>query len=184
MIALKEERSLPLLADRRGEQDGGVLGGPLLGVAHLAARDLEDDGSDVELARRAHGGAGGVVGHDAHVDRRDGEARDLTFSARAVEREDRGRQDPQRLGGLADRVPRGVLRVALPEDGRPDERVDHLGAEAGGVRDDDAAVETGRAGEGQRLSQLERGRIEVHGNAPGTRGILMQAAVLASVSLA
>ena len=53
VVALQEERALPPFADRRGEHHGGVLAGPLLRVAHLAARDLEDDRARVELPRGA-----------------------------------------------------------------------------------------------------------------------------------
>ena len=53
MVALQEDRTLPLLANRRAENDGCVLARPLLGVPNLAARDFEDERSDAE----ASGGA-------------------------------------------------------------------------------------------------------------------------------
>ena len=60
VVALEEKRALPPLPDRRREHDGRVLGRALLGVAHLAAGDLEDDGARVELAEAARQAARAV----------------------------------------------------------------------------------------------------------------------------
>ena len=49
VVALDEQRAAEALAQRRRGDHGGVLVRPLLGVADLRARDLEDDGAGVEL---------------------------------------------------------------------------------------------------------------------------------------
>src|SRR5205823_1137609 len=69
VIALDEQRSCEALAQRRGGHHGDVLSGALLGVADLGARDLADEGADVEALRGPEDGARGVVGEDTDVHR-------------------------------------------------------------------------------------------------------------------
>ncbi len=182
VVALKEEGTLPLFADRRREHHGGVLGRTLLRVAHLAAGDLEDERADLELPGGAHGGPSGVVGHHPDVDRGDREAGHLAPAPRLVERENRGRQDAERFGRLTDGVPRGLARVGGSEDGRPDQGVDHVRPEARRVRHDEAAVETDGTRPGEGFAKLGRRRVEVHGGSHVRKcpGILMQRPMLRS----
>ncbi len=123
VVALQEDRTLPLLANRRAENDGCVLARPLLGVPNLAARDFEDERSDAEASGGAARRAGSVVREHPDVDRWDRETRELTPAARLIERKDRRRKDPEGSGRLADRGAGRFFRVAPAEDRRPDETV-------------------------------------------------------------
>src|SRR5439155_464654 len=62
VVALEEDGTLPFLADRRAEHDDRVFAGPLLGVADLAAGDLEEECADPEPLRGATRGASRVLG--------------------------------------------------------------------------------------------------------------------------
>ena len=111
--------------DRGGEDAGGVFAGPLLGVADLGARDLEDERADVVPHGHAEERARGVVGQRADVERGNGEgAIDLAPSEGHVERIDR-RGDRAAAPRFHVNGPARVgFRVAVAEDGGVNELVD------------------------------------------------------------
>ena len=166
MVPLQEDRSLPALADRRGQDHGGVFRGALLCVADLAARDLEDQRSGVQRLRGPEGRARGVVGEHADVDSGHGEARDLTAAPRAVERQDRSGKDAERRGRLPDRHPRLLARLLRAEDGRPDEAFDHALAKARRVRDAQTAIRRDRLRAVEEVVHFAGGVEEVHAASP------------------
>ena len=128
VVALDEDRPAESLADRRGQDRGHVFGRPLVGVAHLAPGDLEDEGPGVDRPGGPEDGPGRIVGHHAEVHRRDGEKLgDLAPAPGRVELVDGGRPDAQGLGRLPDDPAGGGLRFRLAEDGLADEAVHAAG---------------------------------------------------------
>src|SRR6202162_1455997 len=123
VVPLEEDRTFPSFADRGRQDDRGVFRGPLIRVADLATRDLEDERPGVERERGAEGGAPRVVGEHADVDGGNAEPGDFAAAAGLVERKDRDGQDFQRTRRLADRAPRRVPDGGLAEDRGPDEAV-------------------------------------------------------------
>jgi len=83
VIALQEDRARPALPQRRGQHHERVLGGPLVGVRDLRARDLADHRAGIELLPRPEQRASGVVGQPANVDRGHGECRGTSPRPRA-----------------------------------------------------------------------------------------------------
>jgi hypothetical protein len=61
VVALQEYGTPPPLAYRGGQDDGGVFVGALVGIGHLALRDLENHGPDVALESDREDGSGGEV---------------------------------------------------------------------------------------------------------------------------
>ena len=95
------------------EDDRGVLVRPLLGVADLGARDLEDERAGVQLLRRADDRARRVVGHRAHVDRRHREPAGVAAAHRHVEIVNRRRPDAGRRGQVADDPARRAAQLRV-----------------------------------------------------------------------
>ena len=102
VVALDEDGAPMPFLDRGGEDDRGVLAGALVGVAHLAPGDLEDEGAHVARLRRAEDGARGVVREHAEVDGRRREPAGLSAPHRDVELLDGGGQDAESRRGLPD----------------------------------------------------------------------------------
>ena len=132
VVALEEDRRPPALSKGGGQDDGGVLGRPLVGVGHLALGDLEDHRPRVALEGRGERLARGEVRGGTHVDRRHGEGggRHLAAPAGAVQLVDRGRSTAERLRRAPDHPARGVAeRDVLVEDGLEDEVVHERAAQ-------------------------------------------------------
>ena len=165
VIALNEQRAGKALAQRRTQDHGDVLVGPLLGVPDFRARDLEDERAGFQLLRGADDGARGVVRHRAHVDRRHGEAAGVAAAHGHVEVVDRGRPDAGRRRKAADDPARGPAKLGvLAEHRRPHETVHKGAGDRPGVADADAVAQDG----GRRLdgvAHLSQG-LERHGGAP------------------
>ena len=176
VVALEEDRRAPALAQRGGQDDGGVLGRALVGVGHLALGDLEDDGRRIALERGRERLSRGQVGRGAHVDGRHGEARGvhLAAAAGAVQLVDRGRSAAQRLRRAPDHPARRIAhgRIVL-EDRLEGELVHELLAEAALVGHLEAVIgdrgDTGQAGaqvvggDGAHAPILAKGRYEREG---------------------
>ena len=162
VVPLQEDGTLPLLADRSGENDGCVLAGPLVRVADLATRDLENQSSDPEVPRSSESGPGRVVGEHSHVDGGDRETPEFRPASRLVERKDRGGSDAERGRCFADCGARRLSRVAPPENGGPHEAVESLLAEPDRIDDHEPAVPTHGAGLFELFFHFRRGRKEVH----------------------
>ncbi len=126
VIALDEDRAAIALLDRSGEDAGGVLGGPLLGVADLRAGDLEDERADLVAHCGPEEPPRHVIGEGADVVRRDGELRAQVAAADGVvEREDRGGDRAAAAGQQVDLLAGLALRIGVGgKDSRVDEVVD------------------------------------------------------------
>ncbi len=163
MVALEEDRRAPALADRGRQDHRGVLRRTLVGVGHLALRDLEHDRRRVALEGRVERLPGGEVGRGTDIDGRHGEGRgrNLAAPARHVQLVDRRRSAAERLARGPDHP---ACRVSGPlvlgEDGVPGERVDLLASKSLRVGD----VERGAADLRDRLQAAEDriGRDVVH----------------------
>ncbi len=134
VVALDEDRASMSFLDRGGQHGGDVLARALVGVAHLAAGDLEDEGAHVARLRRTEDRACGVVREHAEVDRRRREPAGLPAPHRGVELLDGGGQDAESRGGLPDGEARLVaLRGVGLEDGAPHESLDRAIPKAGWI---------------------------------------------------
>ena len=134
VVALDEDGTSMSFLDRGGQNDRDVLAGALVGVAHLAAGDLEDEGAHVARLRRAEDGARGVVREHAEVDGRRREPARLSAPHRHVELLDGGRKNAESRSGLPD----GETRLVAPrgvglEDGAPHESIDRAIPKAGWI---------------------------------------------------
>ncbi len=158
MVALKEERSPESLADSRGQDGGGILGRALVGVAYLAAGNLENEGAGVDLAGGAKDGPGRIVGQHPEIDGRHGEPRrNLAPALGFVEIEDGSRADAQGLGGFADDPAGGGPGFGVAEDGFADEAV-HPDGQGGGIGDGQPGPVAGN-GAGQGFKQAVERRL-------------------------
>ena len=135
VVALDEERVEVAFLDGGGNDHRAVLGRRQLAVAHLAARDLEDERAGVGLLGGAQGGAGGVVGREADVHGRYGAILPLAAAAGDVELVDAGRPRTEHLADLPDH-PAGVGLDRLgAEGGGASQQVDAIGLELGEIDD-------------------------------------------------
>ena len=116
VVALNEHRPAEPFAQRGGEHAGDVLGGTLIGVRDLRARDLENERASLQLVGRAEDRPRGVVGRATNIDRRDGIAARFAAATRHVQVLDRRRSNSNRLGQLPDQPASVFLFVALAED--------------------------------------------------------------------
>ena len=153
VVALDEDRPFVPFLDRRRQGVAGVLGGPLLGVGHFGAGQLEKHDLAAVGAGGAEDGAHGVVGEAAHVDRRRRAVLVLAAAGGHVEGMDRSRPGAERRRGGADDPARGVPFRAFAEDGGGDQAVDRPLPEARGVDDLDAAI-VNADDAGHRLQQF------------------------------
>ncbi len=147
VIALQEHRRPPPLAQRGGQDDGGVLGRALVGVGHLALGDLEDDRAGIPCHGRRERLPRGEVGRRTHVDRGDGELRHVEVAAApgAIQVVDRRGAAAERLGCAPDHPASGVTRCRIGvEHGLEDELIHQLAAQRGLIVDVEASVGDGR----------------------------------------
>jgi len=125
VVPLQEEGSSPARLDRRGRDGAGVLGGALLGVADLGARDLENDGSHAAPEARPEDGLCRIVGQPPDVDGRHGEALRVAPAHGLVERLDGGREHAEHDAGPPDEPAGGLPDPRIVrQDSRVDEMVD------------------------------------------------------------
>ena len=172
VIALDEDRAGEALAQRGAEDDRRVLVRPLLRVADLRPRDLEDERAGARRLRRSHDRARRVVRHRAHVDRGDGEAGRRPFAHRHVEIVNRRRANAGRGGEAAQDPARRAFQLRVAAEHRcPYEPIDHIAGDGGGARDAHAVGEhSGRRldGVGHLLDGLKDQR-RCHDGSPRLR---------------
>jgi hypothetical protein len=139
VVALDEERVEVAFLDGCGDHHRAELGRRLLGVAHLAARDLEDQRAGVGAPRRAQGRARVIVG-EADVHRRHGAVLPLALAPGDVELVDAGRSRAQRLADFPDHPAGEFAHGVAAEDRAARQRVDGAGLQLGHVDHLDAVA--------------------------------------------
>ncbi len=123
VVALDEQGSGESLAQRGGGHHRHVLGGPLVGVGDLAARDFADDRAGVESLGRAEDRTPRVVGQDADVHRRRCKRGHVAAAPRHVQLVDRRGTHTFLLPHLPNHPSRVRFLVITSEDGLAHQRV-------------------------------------------------------------
>jgi hypothetical protein len=128
VVALNEDRSGKPFAQRGAEDDRCILVRTLLGVADFGAGDLEDERASVQFPGGADDGAGRVVRHRTHVDRRNREPARLAAAHRHIEVVDRCGADASFRRQGPEREPRDAAHICiLAKHRRPHQAINLVG---------------------------------------------------------
>ena len=165
VIALNEDRTCMALLDRGRHHHRRELFTALVRIAHLAARELEDEGAHVAALCRGNDRAGKVIRHRPHIHGRHRQIGVLLASSRLVQRIDAGALYADFPTGFPDHPAGHLAHVAFTEDGRMHKTIDGLAAERRRVLDPQSTVEV--EDRASALNQLLNG-CERHRSSPST----------------